>query len=150
MQQNNMDIVRRVEEEHVTLRLLMKSVTDSFARPPGGDITDWKLNLVWELRDFRNALVKHFDLEEDGGFMGDVVATAPHEKRRVDQCEREHAEFLKEIDDITAELKRMIDPSAVQGVRERLDKLIEKLHDHEALECELLGTVYFQDFGTGD
>ena len=34
MQENNLNIVRQVEEEHVTLRLLMKSVAASFTETP--------------------------------------------------------------------------------------------------------------------
>ncbi len=143
-------IAHRIEEEHANLRLLMASVSKSFASPPVDDFVDWKLELVWELRDFRNVLVKHFDLEEDGGFMADVVDTAPHEKRKVDQLHSEHDEFLEELESITAALKLMYEPSGMHLLGERLSKLNSGLHDHEALERDLIGFVYSQDLGLGD
>ncbi len=143
-------IADRVEEEHATLRTLMDNVLDAFARPPSKEFADWKLELVWQLRDFRNVLVKHFDLEEDGGFMGDVIAKAPQEKRRVDMLEAEHGEFLDELDGITGELKRMADVSTLPSVRDRLSGLVNKLHDHEASERDLMYSVYFRDIGVGD
>jgi hemerythrin-like domain-containing protein len=145
----NKSMADRIEEEHASLRSLMESVTETFNRPPTGDAKDWKLGLVWELRDLRHMLVKHFDFEEDGGFMGDVVETAPRESRRVDMLESEHGEFLSEVDDITAELKRMTNSSGIDRTRERLKKLISRLHTHEASERDLIGTVYFQDLGSG-
>ena len=150
MQQNDVNIAHRIAEEHETLRSLREAVASSFASPPEGDFANWKLDLVWELRDFRNALVKHFDLEEDGGFMFDVVDTAPHEKPHVDILESEHAEFIREVDSITTDLKGQSDSSIIPGLGERLDTLIARLNEHEELERELIGTVYFQDLGTGD
>lgn len=143
-------IADRVEEEHATLRTLMDNLATTFARPPSGEFGDWKLDRVWQLRDFRNVLVKHFDLEEDGGFMGDVIAKAPQERRRVDMLEAEHGEFLDELDGITGDLKRMVDLSSLPSVRDRLSGLVSKLHDHEASERDLMYTVYFRDIGVGD
>jgi len=143
-------IANRIEEEHTNLRKLMLDVCNRFAHPPNGNFAEWKLDLVWALRDLRNALVKHFDLEEDGGFMDDVVTQAPHEKKRVDELESEHAYFLREIDDIAFTVKDMDNPEELADPKDRLALLVDELHEHEASERELIGNVYYQDLGALD
>jgi hypothetical protein len=113
---------------------------------------DWKLNFVWRLRDFQNALLKHFDLEEDGGFMQDLVAIAPGCTNRVDLLKQEHDEVIPRLSSLTEALKEMTTRqsgdlnSIVAGV---LD-LFDQLERHEAAERELIQDVYFQDIGVGD
>ncbi|NNE45730.1 MAG: hemerythrin domain-containing protein [Rhodothermales bacterium] len=146
------NIASRIEEEHASLRQLMKVIGESVGRDPEGDFGEWKLELIWTLRDFQNELVKHFDLEEDGGFMDDVIRKAPQESKKAEVLEMEHREFLDELDSITDVLKQMNEQntSALPTVRERVLALINKLHDHEASERDLIYTVYFQDIGVGD
>jgi hemerythrin-like domain-containing protein len=152
MAEKRSTIANRIEEEHASLRELMKSVSDSVNRDPSGDFAEWKLELIWTLRDFQNELVKHFDLEEDGGFMDDVIRRAPQESKKAEVLEMEHRDFLDELDGITDILKRMTreNRSELPQVRGRVHAVIEKLHEHEASERDLIYRVYFQDIGVGD
>ncbi len=150
MQHYKEHIANRIQEEHDHLRFLMESVSQSLAQPPMQDFAEWKLEQVWALRDFRNVLAKHFDLEEDGGFMADIIDTAPREKRKVDQLHLEHAEFLNEVESITVELKRTPGFSEVRLLRDRMTELLSGFRNHEALERDLIGFVYSQDLGLGD
>ena len=152
MAEKRSTIANRIEEEHASLRELMKSVSESVNRDPSGDFGEWKLELIWTLRDFQNELVKHFDLEEDGGFMDDVIRRAPQESKKAEVLEMEHRDFLDELDAITDILKKMSkeNQSDLPKVRERVHAVIEKLHEHEASERDLIYRVYFQDIGVGD
>jgi hemerythrin-like domain-containing protein len=152
MAEKRSSIANRIEEEHASLRELMKSVSESVKSDPKGDFAEWKLNLIWTLRDFQNELVKHFDLGEDGGFMDDVIRRAPQESAKAEVLELEHKDFLTELDGITDVLKQMSEQntSALPSVRERVLGLIEQLHEHEASERDLIYRVYFHDIGVGD
>lgn len=152
MAEKRTTIANRIEEEHASLRELMKSVGRYVQSDPEGDFAEWKLDLIWTLRDFQNELVKHFDLEEDGGFMDDVIRRAPQESKKAEVLETEHRDFLSELDGITGMLKQINDRNRTElpTVRARVLALIERLHEHEASERDLIYRVYFQDIGVGD
>ncbi len=152
MAEKKSSIASRIEEEHASLRQLMETITKTVKKEPEGDFSEWKLDLIWTLRDFQNELVKHFDHEEDGGFMDDVIRRAPQESGTAEVLEHEHRDFLDELDGITDVLKKMNqnNQTALPSVRERVLALIQKLHEHEASERDLMYRVYFQDIGVGD
>lgn len=113
------------------------------------DFPNWRLELVWQLRDFKNLLLKHFDLEEEGGFMRDVLREAPHSEHTVEQLRAEHGELSLLMDDIMAQVKSMAQKSAKQleQVRVALNGLVDLLRHHEEEEHRLLQRTYFREYG---
>jgi hypothetical protein len=143
----------RIEQEHADLRKVIKEIeTDIRKEPSKEDFTAWKLDFMRRFRDFQNELVKHFDLEEEGGFMEDLVARAPHHARQVDALELEHEDIATRLGAIADDLKRMNEHtmSELPGVRKRVQEVLEVLHSHEEAERDLIQKAYFQDIGVGD
>ncbi len=112
----------------------------------------WRLDLLWLLRDFLNHLQKHFDLEEDGGFMSDILDVAPHKQHAVEKLATEHEEMVKSFSGIIASLKSLQekDDDRIADICERIQVAVEMLKAHESAEGELIESTYLQDEGAGD
>ncbi len=142
-----------IEQDHARLKRLMTALADAAA----GDVapwsfSNWKLDLLLQLRDFQGQLLKHFDLEEAGGFMAGILSVAPHQARQVEQLEAEHRRILADLDGLLAALKQAEDAPAAflpEG-RRRLGALLALIRAHEAAECALIQEVYYQDYGVKD
>ena len=146
-------IQERIELDHERLRNQSNRLLKTLDIPvPDLSFLDWKMEMLARLRDYEHQLKKHFDIEEEGGFMDRVVRTAPHHSRKVEQLEDEHEEFLHHLDRSIRTLKSVNSPTSprVLKVKGRIKRLIDRLNDHELLEHELLQDIYNTDFGLGD
>ena len=142
-----------VQEEHDSLKETMAAIrSDLESDARNADFANWRLNFVWRLRDFQSALLKHFYLEEDGGFMEELVAVSPGCTARVALLKQEHEDIIPRLNELTDELKEMTSkqPITLNWVAAGLIDLFDLLERHEAAERELIQDVYFQDIGVGD
>lgn len=144
------ETAEKVEREHRHLDKEMAELkTAAMKDVSPQEFPKWRLEFVWQLRDFKNMLLKHFDLEEEGGFMKDVLREAPHSERTVKHLKDEHGEFALQIDGIMAEIKTMQkkNPTELEKIRNALDQLFELLKRHEEEEHRLLQRTYFREYG---
>ena len=142
-----------IQEEHDSLKETIAAIrSDLESDTREADFANWRLNFVWRLRDFQNALLKHFDLEEDGGFMQELVAVSPGCTARVALLKQEHEDIIPRLNELTDELKEMTSrqPITLNRIAAGLIDLFDLLERHEAAERELIQDVYFQDIGVGD
>lgn len=107
---------------------------------PNKDFPNWRLELLWALRDFSNDLHKHFDLEEEGGFLNSVLEVAPQHHQAVDRLKTEHETLSTQLGQAIGELKGMSLSTRQQltPIREQVEQLFNLLRQHEAAEGELL------------
>ncbi len=144
------DVASQVKQEHECLKRDLGTISREIKRDLSEeDFPDWHLEFIWRLRDFRLHLLKHFDLEEEGGFMDEILKEAPGAFNQVKKLEGEHKQFVTEIDcilDLLKELKWMDQPR-VQEIKNRMAKLIDLLHSHEEEEDELMQTALYVDIG---
>ena len=143
-------IAEQIEQEHACLKRDMGNIKNELSRDViDEDFADWRLELIWRLRDFRNHLCKHFDLEEEGGFMTEITEEAPERVSQVNQLESEHGQILADLDGILTDLKHieLKDSSRLEDVRKRVTELISTLGSHEAAENELIQKVYYREYG---
>jgi len=153
MSTSSRQLASQVQEEHDRLKDTMAIIRSELKEEVQADeFADWKLTFVWHLRDFQNALLKHFDLEEDGGFMQDLVAISPGCTARVDRLKQEHDEIIPRLNQLTDSLREMTSKrdGDLDGVVTGVIDVLDLLERHEAAECELIQDVYFQDIGVGD
>lgn len=146
-------LASRVQEEHAGLKRTIASIRDDLrSGVKDAEFAEWRLNFVWRLRDFQNTLLKHFDLEEDGGFMQDLVAVSPGCAARVDRLKQEHDEAIPRLNELTEQLKGMASKrlDELERFSTGLIDLFDMLERHEAAERELIQDVYFLDIGVGD
>ncbi|MFQ5652619.1 MAG: hemerythrin domain-containing protein [bacterium] len=144
------DRVTRIEQEHRSLRKDMDDL-ERFARDETRteDFSDWRLQLVWQLRDFENRLLKHFDLEEEGGFMQDVITVSPHSRRKVEMLKAEHEQIAVRLEGLIAQLKRMQEKEGekLQRLRLELKEIMEMIREHENEEHHLIQGAYYREYG---
>ncbi|MFQ5605848.1 MAG: hemerythrin domain-containing protein [bacterium] len=144
------DIAAQVEKEHECIKrdmgLIQKEITQDV---PAEEFAEWRLEFMWRLRDFRLHLLKHFDLEEAGGFMKEILNEAPQSMNSVKKLEAEHEEIVAELDEILTTLKQMElkDDAKMAEVRTRVLNFLTAIRKHEAAENELIAMVYCQEYG---
>ena len=108
MVSNKSDITRKVIEEHEELNqnigelkiiLLEKASTKNFP--------DWRIQLIGKLQDFKQKLTSHFEFEEQGGFMTEVIDEAPQFLNQVKELEIEHKQILANLDGVVKDFKKL-------------------------------------------
>ena len=147
------DLNDRIESDHQALHGTMKELEKTFSVvPKPAEFANWKLDLLWQLRDFNNQLQKHFDLEESTDYNIEISRVAPHLLRRIEHLEEDHLKIISDLSHILGVLKRIdhIESGNIERVKARVDGLISFLRKHEAAEREVMQEAYYQDYGGGD
>ena len=148
--EKRLEIPERVEQEHQNLRKALDAL-QSFSRvaPASEEFAQWRLELIWRVRDFKNDLLKHFDLEEEGGFMRDVRRLVPNSNPQIKSLLEEHKEMERSMDQILASLKAMHerDEQALTRLQEKIEEFARTILDHETTEQHLLQRSYYRDYG---
>ena len=144
------DIPARVEQEHAHLRRALEELRASASSvAEGEDFAQWRLELMWQVRDFKNDLLKHFDLEEEGGFMRDVRRQVPNSDPQVNELLEEHREMELTMDRVLVTLKAMRerDDQELTRLQQEIDEFISTALEHETTEQHLLQRSYYRDYG---
>ena len=94
-------------------------------------------------------MLNHFDLEEEGGYLAEIIAEAPHAFKQVKNLEVQHEQFIIDLNSIISNLKQIerYNPEKIQDCRSKLVILIRLLLEHERTENELVQSVYCTDIG---
>ncbi|MFQ5637511.1 MAG: hemerythrin domain-containing protein [bacterium] len=143
-------IAVQIEKEHQCLKRDMGEIhREVMMDIRNEDFQDWRLEFMWRLRDFRNHLLKHFDLEEEGGFMNEILTEKPEAMGQVKRLEAEHDDILASLDTILRDLKIMQkkEIEKLQDIRKRVVTLISSIQAHESAENELIQSVYYREYG---
>lgn len=146
-------IAHQVEQDHQRLRMQESALEAELSKDvQASTFDDWRLRFLKQLREFQYRLLRHFDLEEDGGFMADLVAHVPRMSDKIDALEAEHVELLARLESIIADVKRVDNLSQWENValKARIISLLRALRQHEATECALIQEAYYQDIGVAE
>ncbi len=150
---SDQDLANRVNQEHEDLRSAIDRLLTLFDRKiePDGFV-GWKLDLLWQLRDFQNQLQKHFDLEEDGGYNADLIRIAPHLAPKVFNLEEDHRKIVSDLTHILGILKGVEGEQSpmLPRVKDRTNELLKFILAHESEENAIIQEAYYQDYGVGD
>jgi len=150
MSEKKSNMSEKVLLEHKRVREEIDTITEYFVKNiENCDFDNWRLDCVWKLRDFRNHLVKHFDFEELGGFMKDVLVDSPESASLVKKIEAQHGKLTNELDNILDDLKKVGETGnySLEDFRNRIKNLIVSLRAHESAENDLIQRVYSQEYG---
>jgi len=127
----------QIAEEHRRLRELLARIETTRELKP-------LLELLGELHA---ELEEHFAHEEAAGGLEDVVDdAAPHLLEQVEGLFEEHRYCLRELDRLR-ELARSTLEGPVAEVIEGVAGLCHTLHEHEAVETELLSSALYDEIG---
>ena len=146
-------IADKIHEEHEYLKKEMNTIREMMnCDITAAEFPKWRLEFIWLMRDFYNDLQKHFDLEEEGGFMSDVVRIAPQHIGAIDKLEMEHHKIAKDLEGIIHHLKHMetLSEQKMSLICQDVENLLALLAEHEAAEGRIIETAYLMDYGGGD
>ena len=144
---------QRIENDHKALHKALNQIDNAFEEiPDTTTFKTWKIELLWQLRDFLNQLQKHFDLEESGGFNEELSRIAPQLLSKVEHLEEEHLKIVSDLTHILGVLKAVHHPDSgkLERVQHRVEALTAFIRAHEAAEHAIIQEAYFQDYGVGD
>ena len=96
--------------------------------------------------------LRHFDLEEEGGFIDEIKRMAPQWMNRIEQVEVDHEEIRAEMRQIISDLKDCTTWAAYSASEcgRRVRELTERLHEHESVEMDLMQMAHNREYGSGD
>lgn len=143
-------VALRVEQDHQNIDqdiAALKMFLMKEAAPE--DFGDWRLELIWQLRDFKNRLLRHFDLEEDGGFMAEVLHVAPQSERKITELKEEHDQIVMNLNEILQQLKNMEEKDSLnlENIRLGFNRIMATLREHENQEHILMQRAYLREYG---
>jgi len=153
MSDTNDQMNEQVENDHHALLDTLKQLDSAFEEiPERDDFTNWKLQRLWQLRDFQNQLQKHFDLEESGGYNEELRRMAPQLSSRIEHLEEDHLKITSDLNHILDVLKLIqhVDSAKLERVKCRVEGLVSFIRRHESEENDVIQEAYYQDFGVGD
>lgn len=117
---------------------------DELGRPMFGQLGD-------RVAALRRALAEHFALEEEGGYMAELLDIAPHLADRVAALLPEHAELLAEFDRVSRELCKSPTTYECWSIAEAdFHQALDRLERHEHRENELWQEAYEAETGAVD
>jgi len=153
MNESVRNLASRIEKDHQELQSWINRIGSLFEdRSDSDDFVTWKIDLLWQLRDFQNQLQKHFDLEEDGGYNTDLIQIAPHLSTQVAHLEEDHRKIISDLNHILDNVKRIDGEQSPMPLRlkDRIQTLLLFIKEHESKENAIIQEAYYQDYGVGD
>jgi hemerythrin-like domain-containing protein len=146
------DIDTKLRQQHEQIKTEIKAISASLSTDVSEEeFPSWRLDLLWALRDCLNDLQKHFDLEEEGGFLSNVLKIAPQHQQAVKRLAEEHGTVSLRLNEAISAIKTLslADRQNLRPIWEEVESIFRLLREHEAVEGELLLTTYSQDEGAG-
>jgi hypothetical protein len=123
----------------------------SLEEVPEGPSTDCAGPLAGRLRAAQASLQRHFHFEEQGGYMSQVLADAPHLYRAARELLAEHGRMAHDLDSLIAAAASVPPGSPVTpAMREQVRQWVRMVRAHEARENQLIQQACNQDIGTDD
>ena len=107
---------------------------------------DWQ-EIASVLTILAQSVERHFDFEECGGYLRDVLEAVPNAQRDVDRLFAEHQRMRE---DLHRARHAAVDGSDREQLRSLLGDWLMLLHDHEHRENILAIDVINTDLGGGD
>lgn len=143
------DLAAEILSEHKELEAVIRELEHKLEEGgPAGARMTWFRNLHDELTRFRTHLQRHFVLEEESGFMDEMVNQMPHAASKVGMLCKEHGSILAAIDELINATDR--DAARFAELCRRIHHAISVVKRHENDEHLLIQTVYSQDLGAAD
>ncbi len=144
---------QEILREHEVVRSLLNELRTLLAEGQRRS-TDpqWNGRLCEKLWQFRRHLLRHFVLEETGGFMDDVVMRWPPAEEKVKKLRQDHVRILWSVDDLinASDLQASGGRAAFADFRRRCESLFTLIHQHETEENELIQQVYYVEVSALD
>jgi hemerythrin-like domain-containing protein len=149
----NVSIANQLKKEHAYINEIIKKIEKLVAViGPQRPALEWGSSLLENLSSLREHLEKHFEFEEMGGFMEEVMKALPNISPQVESLRRDHQILAFEINDLYRRAERLILNSGPTSreIGEDIKHFLHSLHKHERKENELILRVFLDDVGMID
>jgi hypothetical protein len=107
------------------------------------DFALWKIEFIWQLRNFKNRLLRHFDFEEESGFFLNLPVVENRKGSLGKKIHREHRVLIHELERILRNLKKLknaADPN-IESIQSDILILIGEINIHENEEMNLIQSM---------
>lgn len=143
-------ISEKIKEDHLSIKSLTQQIRQHIKKDVS-DITfeSWLHNLNDLIQKLQHKLIEHFEMEEEGGFMADILSIAPQKRHAISQLKSEHEMMLKDVKLILRCVSEAhtIEETKMINLTHRIRELLDLLTTHEAAENILLEDTYLRDEG---
>jgi len=108
------------------------------------DFTLWKIEFIWQMREFKNSLLKHFDFEEDSGFFDHFPQVQSNSGVYGKKMRNEHKQLMKDLEKILVKLKKIrnINNPKLGNIQVDILHLISAINKHEDREMGVINSLY--------
>jgi len=122
--------------QHERLNVSLDRLSLLVAAPLDEVLPEGRVRVVLEaeIGTLREALRAHFEFEEEGGYLSQVLKGNPRLASQVDILKGEHPRLLAEAD----ALARTLAQGPVSAMREAVQTFLRRLNGHERREASLL------------
>lgn len=139
-------------KEHEQIHELGRQLREKVAAPPRGSRAEWITDLCRRFEEFAEHIGRHLKMEEDGGYLTQVVELRPTLSEAVGIIRHEHEELGQILRDLRVAV-REVAPTDVLVLRDccrRVEHFLTWLERHEEHENHIMLYAFTQDIGAGD
>lgn len=106
-------------------------------------------SLQFTMKSFQRHMERVMSIEEEGGYMREVLETKPNLQNHIERLAKEHNQFRARIRELLPELNSMTDwdEERYNHVSDELRNLLEDIDRHDMAEIELLEDSLWIDEG---
>lgn len=140
--------IRMLEQYSSLEYILLGDLRDLLDEPIDRENRRWLIALLDALID---TLPREFDLEDEDGYMSEVLERFPNWSHQVDRLHRDHAELFAKLKELRGRIERdsWIAPIANE-VRRDAREWVRTLVAHNRRETRLVQTAMNLEVGAGD
>ena len=148
--------MRTVLEEHRQLRAMIGDLR-AFLEAPRPAVGEkgahtWSTELTSRLVKLHDALYRHFQEEEEGGMMEELMEAHPRATGAVEELVHDHEQILKDFRRCTTgamEYADGVEPREPR-LRRSITEILDCLHRHEVEETDLIQRLEYEMVGAAD
>jgi hemerythrin-like domain-containing protein len=153
MAEKRLTVAEEILREHEVVKEIIRQL--EFLLDEGslvGQESDWARRLCSELSSFRSHIQRHTVLEEDGGFMVEVVTLMPQATKQVEKLRCEHEQILRTIDELIHDCNKMASGAGLPlpEFRQSVYRAFAFIRRHESEENEMIQRVFYHEVAVAD
>ncbi len=91
------------------------------------------------IRQLRDHLAEHFELEEQGGYLASAIQRAPQLAEQAEQLKQQHQQILDTLDNYSSRLQACGESyQCWKDVLVDIEQFLDLLHEHESTEAAII------------